>query len=325
MDINRHYLLGIDIGGTNLKAGIVSPQGELVAHTSRPTCLSGGWEGVVGQVEEAAKDLLWQGGLDWSAVKGLGVGVPGTVRLPEGQVLFAPNLKWERVPLLSTLAGRFPVPVRVDNDAHVAALGEYWRGAARGYKNVLLLTLGTGVGSALLLEGRVLRGRNGLGNEMGHMVVDPHGPPCGCGNRGCLEAFVAVPALQRLARDLLNTGKTSSLAQAGDWGVREIFAAAAAQDAVGQLVVASLVKHLAIGLANAVVLVDPEVILLGGGVSQGADVFLPSLREEVAMRVGRMAYRPPPILPAALGNRAGILGAAYLVRDEAGEDNETKN
>lgn len=325
MDISRQYLLGVDIGGTNLKAGLVSLQGELLARTSRPTYLVAGWEGVIDQIHEVAEELLRQGGLSWSALRGLGVGVPGTVRLPQGEVLFAPNLRWERVPLLSALAARFPVPVKVDNDAHVAALGEYWRGAAQGYRSVLLLTLGTGVGSAFLLEGRVLRGGNGLGSEMGHMVIDPHGPVCACGNRGCLEAFVAAPALERLARELRDASPPDSPDLSGAWGVREVLAAAAAGDAVGRQVVASLVEHLAIGLANAVVLIDPEVILLGGGVSQGAEVFLPALREEVAVRVGRMAYRPPPIMPAALGNWAGTLGAAYLVRGETGEEDEVKD
>lgn len=316
----RQYLVGVDIGGTNLKVGLVTPAGEVKAYTTRPTRLDGGWAGVVDQVEELVAALLQQQGLSLTAVGGLGVGVPGTVRLPQGEVLFAPNLKWENVPLLATLSTRLPVPVRLDNDAHVAALGEYWRGAGQGYGSVLLLTLGTGIGTAFLWRGRVFRGRAGLGSEMGHMVIDPAGPLCGCGNRGCLEALAAAPALERLAHRLLAAGLPSRLTCAGNWGVGEVFAAAAAGDEVGQKVVEEMVGHLAVGLANAVVLIDPEVIILGGGISGSADLFLPALSEEVARRVGRMAYPPPTIVPAALGNLAGILGAAYLVRGELGED-----
>jgi glucokinase len=264
-------------------------------------------------VEELAAQLLREEGLEWKQIGGVGVGVPGTVRLPEGEVLFAPNLRWKNVPLLATLVGRFPVPVRLDNDAHVAALGEYWRGAARGMRSLIMLTLGTGVGSALLLDGTIWRGLNGVGSEMGHMTLEPDGPPCGCGQRGCLEALVAAPALIRRAKEMVLSGTASILASMENWGVPEIFAAARNNDPVGSAVVAALVKYLAAGLANLVVTVDPEMIVLGGGVAAGVSAFLEDLRSEVEKRVSSMAYAAPPIRVAALGGLAGILGGVYLV------------
>ena len=318
--IEGKYLLGVDIGGRFLKAGMVRPDGVLLRTASRPTCLRQGYAGVVEQVCESAAALLAGAGLGWEAVAGVGVGVPGTVRLPQGEVVFAPNLGWERVPLAAALAAALPVPVRVDNDAHVAALGEYWLGAGRGFDRLLMITLGTGVGSALLIGGEISRGRSGLGSELGHMTVDPDGPVCGCGNRGCLEAFVGAGALEALARELAGSGRPTRLPAEGDWGIREILALAPEHDPVAEEVVGRLVYYLAVGLANAVVTLDPEVILLGGGVAEAAEVFLEDLRRETARRASGMAYPTPLILPAELGNRAGILGAAYLVRPEAGEE-----
>ncbi|MGB9885525.1 MAG: ROK family protein [Moorellales bacterium] len=307
------------MGGRFLKAGMVRSDGRLLRELSWPTRLEQGCQGVVQQVGMAAAELLRLEGRRWEEVAGVGVGVPGTVRLPEGEVLFAPNLGWTEVPFLAALRRELPVPVAVDNDAHVAALGEYWVGAGQGYRTVLMLTLGTGVGSAFLVEGKVHRGRSGLGSELGHMTVDPNGPRCGCGNRGCLEAFLGAGALEARARELLKSGKPSRLVPEGDWGIKEVMALAGEGDPVAAEVVAGLVGYLAMGLANAVVLVDPEVIIIGGGVAAAAGVFLEELRRETARRAAFMGYPSPLIVTAALGNRAGILGAAYLVSRGAGE------
>lgn len=315
--VSRTYFLGVDIGGTNLKAGLVSREGAIVSHISESTRLGGGWQDLVAQLELVLSRLLNQSGYNWEQILGLGVGVPGTVRLPEGMVLFSPNLDWHDVPLLDALQSRFPVKVGIDNDAHVAALGEYWFGAGRGSRRLLMLTLGTGIGSAYLVNGKVYRGRNGLGAEMGHMIVNPAGPLCGCGNHGCLEALVSGPALLKFARELYRDGTATKLSNASMWEIRDVIEAARDGDVLGRTVVHSLAENLSAGVANAVVLVDPDLVLLGGGIAEGASVFLDELKQRVSERVCHMAYKVPPIMPAAKGNLAGVLGAAHLI---AGRD-----
>ena len=315
--------VGVDVGGTKCLA-VVLDAGRITAEAKVPTPRRSGplldaIAALVLQVSGAVPPGTASGGA--TAAAAVGVGAPGLVDV-DGVLRFAPNLPGiVGLGLKAELEARLGVPVQADNDATCAAWGERQMGAARGLDEVLLVTLGTGIGGGIVSGGRIARGANGFAGEIGHMVVDPEGPVCLCGRQGCWERFASGSGLGRLGREAALGGRASrvrDLAGGDPDQVRgeHVTAAAAEGDAEALAVMERLAWWVALGLANLANAFDPRAFVLGGGLAEAGDVLLAPVRTAFAEVVGGYGHRPPvEIVPAALGQRAGAIGAACLAGD----------
>ena len=305
-------LLGIDLGGTSIKAGLVDKNGKILVRGQVPTGAGEGAAAVLGRIRDLARNLAGERGLALADLTGVGIGIPGSVDVEKGEVRLAPNLFWRDFPLREELAALLDLPVAVENDAHVAALGEMWQGAGRGFNSLLMITIGTGIGSALIIAGRVHHGVFGYGAEMGHLKMVCGGRQCHCGGHGCLETLASATAMVRSFREYLAAGHPSRLPDSPDLGAREILAAAARGDELATRVIDEAAYYLGTALANAVLLAGPEGIIIGGGPAQAGEVILAPIRKYMAAALGAWQLKPVPVLGAELGNDAGIIGAARL-------------
>lgn len=305
--------VGIDVGGTSIKFGLSDAAGTFHSQNQRPTP----------QGREALLDLLVAIVQDFQkaghAIAGAGVGTAGAVDFATGTVIgHSPNIPgWEGTPVAATLRRRLDLPVTVDNDANCMALAETLLGAGFGCQSVFFLTLGTGVGSAFVLHGKLWRGSHSLGGEFGHATVVKDGRPCACGQRGHLEAYASATALVQRTLELARRGLPSiyggvSDAAATALGSREIFEAAAAGDAAAACAVSETASYLACGIASAVNLLDPERVVLGGGMMLSESPFLATVANEVKGRVHVGLADLVEVVKAKLGNQAGWVGAALL-------------
>ena len=309
--------IGVDVGGTSTKAALVDRTGKILERTQRPTETQAGTKGIIEVVErliEAAPSL------DAETVA-VGIGAAGFVDAESGSVTFSPNLVYDDPQIADAVSSRSGLPTMVDNDANAAAWGERAFGTGKGSDHLALLTLGTGIGSGFIIEGRLLRGATGAAAELGHMVIDPDGPPCPCGLRGCFEQFASGSAIARSARAAVRDEPGSLVvAFAGD--IEQITAehvarAASEYDETATAVLRSAGKALGIGLSNVVNLFDPKLIVLGGGVVRAGEPLLGPARDELARRTNAQRRRPMRLDVTVLGNDAGILGAAALALDRA--------
>jgi glucokinase len=301
----------LDVGGTKVLGVAVDPRDprKIVAEGRVPT--PDGGDGLVDTLLDLAATLA-------PTASGIGVGVPGLVDR-SGTLHMGPHLRrMQEVPLARLLAERAGVPAVVDNDANCHAIGEQATGAAAGAADALVVTLGTGIGAGIITGGEVLRGANGFAGEPGHMVIDPSGPPCPCGKRGCWEQFASGSGLARLAREAAVEGRLDAavaLAGGDPSAVRgeHVTASARAGDVASQAVLDSLARWIALGLANLVNVLDPAIIVIGGGLVEAADLLLPEVRSRVSALVMAGEQRPVvSIVPAELGEHAGAIGAALL-------------
>ena len=312
-------VLGIDIGGTGTKAAAVTRQGEVVARAERPTDGQAGTKSII----SVAEDLLSRAkDLDLS-IAAVGVGAAGFVDAATGSVTFSPNLVYDDPQVAEALRGRVGLPVVVDNDANAAAWGERTFGCAKGCNDVSLVTLGTGIGSGFVAGGSLVRGSTGAGAELGHTIVDPQGPQCGCGLRGCLEQFASGKAIARMAKEGVASEPNSvivSIAGSVEAIRAEHVARAARQnDETARDVLQRAGRSLGIGLSNVANLFDPDVIVLGGGLIRCGEPYLGPARDQLFKMSTEQHRRPIRVEVTALGHDAGILGAAALAFDlEAG-------
>lgn len=308
--------IGLDVGGTKILGVAVDPDrpGDLLAEERIPTPEGGA--GLVDALVELMGSLTAAG-----APASVGVGVPGLVDRA-GRLHMGPHLRRvQDLPLASLLGARTGLPAAVDNDANCHALAERACGAAAGHEEALVVTLGTGIGAGIITGGRLLRGATGFAGEPGHMIVDPSGPPCPCGKRGCWERFASGTGLGRLARDAAAGGQLDAavdLAGGDPEAVRgeHVTAAARAGDAQALDVLGHLAHWIALGLANLVNILDPSVVVIGGGLVDAADLLLPEVRARFGHLVMAGDQRPElPIVAAALGGKAGAIGAAVLAAE----------
>ncbi|HEV3472582.1 MAG TPA: ROK family protein [Actinomycetota bacterium] len=312
MTPTRSAAIGVDVGGTTTKAGIVSASGELITRTERPTDPSAGTKGIIAVLE----DLLARSG-DVS-ISAVGVGAAGFVG--EESVVFSPNLTYDDPHIVQALRSRFDLPAVVDNDANAAAWGEFRFGAARGAMDLVLLNLGTGVGSGIIVDGALLRGHSGTAGELGHTVVDPDGPLCPCGLRGCVEQFVSGGAISRAARAAIESDPDSTLlAFAGtpeEITAEHVGRAAREYDESSRSVLRTAGTMLGIALSNVANVFDPEVIVLAGGVTAIGEPLLGPARDELVRSMSAQRRRPMRLDVSTLGTDVGILGAAALALDK---------
>ena len=306
---------GIDIGGTAVKLGIVDETGKVLCKGEQSVNFDGYQTPVLDTVRKAAKEFLTAQAIPVENLSGIGVSATGQIDSRKGIVAGTcgnfPN--YIGSPIKAALEQDFGLPVTVANDANCMTLGEVWVGGAQGYTDVIGVTLGTGVGGGLVIGGKIFSGHRTLGGEFGHMCIAMDGEACSCGERGCWEAYASATALIRQARAAAAAHPESALARTDKLDGRSIYAAAAAGDAAACAVTARYAEYVGIGLVNLMNALFPEVILLGGGVAGAGEALLAPVREYAAAHFFvRDAALLPPILPAALGNDAGIIGAAAL-------------
>ena len=309
--------IGIDVGGTGVQLGVVDEQGHIVEKGSIPTRLADGWEKQIADMAQCALETLARSGRTLDEVKAVGVGVPGIADQKTGEVIFCTNLSWHNVPFRQAFQRVMDKPVYIDNDATVAGLAESVAGVSAGTSSSVFITLGTGVGGGIVLGGKVWSGFHGTGSEIGHMILELDGEPCTCGNKGCLERYCSATAVIRMAREQLANHPDSAIMAScgGDTAkvnAKMVFDAAREGDAVGLKVFRRYVRYLAQAIANIANFLDPEVIVLGGGVSKAGDFLLDAVRAEVP---NYCLYKDLPysrIELARLGPDAGIIGAAML-------------
>jgi glucokinase len=329
MSRSGRVAIGVDLGGTTIKALAVTEDGKIVERASRSTEVSAGQARVVQNLAAVIDDLERQVGRPSAAAsapgggfgveRSIGIGVPGVLDVKQGRVIASPNFPgWENFPLRDRLEAATGRPVVVENDANAAAIGEQWMGAARGIRDFLFITIGTGVGGGLVLDGQLWRGPSGRAGEFGHLKVVADGEPCGCGSRGCLESYANAAALVRFAREAMAKNPSSRLWAAertrGDALDPAVIAdAAAAGDEAARSVYRRLAVYLSMGIADVVHLLDLHQFIIGGGISEAFPLFAPCVRTEVAARVYGLPADAVQILSAQCGNDAGSLGMARLV------------
>ena len=307
------YRIGIDLGGTNIAVGVVNEKYEIVAHHSVPTGASRPAAEVIGDMGDAVEAVLVKAGVSIDQCESMGIGSPGNCDSERGVVARAYNLGWFDVPVCDMLQERFGIPVRLSNDANCAALAETVAGAAVGCENMVLITLGTGVGGGIIIDGKIYAGMRSAGAELGHMLLVLDGEPCTCGRRGCWETYASATALIRQAKKAAAEHPESLLAQAGEITGLAVFQAADRGDSVAQAVIDRYCVYVAAGFTDLVNSLAPEMLLLGGGISRQGERILAPIREYVANNCfGQKDGAIPVIRAAALGNEAGIIGAAAL-------------
>lgn len=312
--------IGLDVGGTSMKAGVVDDAGTPHSNISLPTEPEKGQVHGLATMCAAIRLAAEQAGLKISDISGIGVATPGTMDLAAGVMLEPPNMKpWRNVPVRRHIADEFGLPTAFQNDANAAALGEYWAGAGRGVRSLVFFTLGTGVGGGIIIEGKVLEGEHSHGAELGHMKIEMTNPrECGCGKRGCLEAYASATAVVKRAEEALSAGTLSVLSRwpIGDDGLtaRDVFDAADQGDALSRKLVDETAFYLAVGASNAMHTIDPEVVVFGGGMIAAGELFLQTIRKYVAQLAFPVPAERTEIRYAQLGSDAGFIGAAACAR-----------
>jgi len=305
--MTKRYV-GIDLGGTNLKLGLVSAEGELLRRHSTPTEAAEGPAHVLARMADAVRQLAEEAGLALQDVAAVGVGVPGPLDSEAGVVHFTPNLAgWINVPVRGTLQDALGRTVVVENDANAAAYGEFRVGAGRQIQSMFVLTLGTGVGGGIIQDGRLLRGASDTGAELGHVIVQYGGRLCGCGNRGCLEAYASATAVvDRFRRD----ATVSELARRDRLEAKDVFEAAADGDKAAARIVSETAEYLAVGITSVLHALNPEMVVLTGGMMGAGEAFLEEIRCHVRALAFPSAWEACQVRASTLGGDAGILGSA---------------
>ncbi len=314
------YRLGVDVGGTFIKAGVVDESYAILHKVSVPTGGGAGYQDVVANIAHAAELAANEAGLEAKDFVSVGIGIPGLMNPRTGVVISAPNLNgWHDVPFLEAIQKLLPIPVYVGNDANCAVVGETLAGAAKGCENVVMLTLGTGVGGGIITDGRLFTGGHGLGAELGHMALQMDGTVCGCGMKGCIEAYCSVTALVKQTLRAMEADPDSAMhgyaKEAGLVDGRTAFECSKQGDKAAMAVVENYCKYLANAIGSLVTLFRPDVVLIGGGLSNQRAYLMDKLNALVPRFVfASDIIGQPPVVRATLGNDAGTIGAAYLDR-----------
>lgn len=309
------YFMGIDVGGTSIKGLIVDENGKIISENFVPLRTD---EDLADNIEELADNLVQTTGIVFSKISGIGVCCPGLIDTTTGTVVFAGNLKLKDYPLKKLLAEKFRIRVEVCNDGNAAALGEAKFGAGKGYKNSIMVTLGTGVGGGIVLDGKLFEGNKGAGTEVGHMVIEKGGYHCTCGRRGCFEVYCSARALTNRTKWAMEEDTGSEMWKTYNYETADGRTAFEYMDTdrTAKQVVDWYVSHLACGIANLANIFRPEIVMIGGGVAaQGSRLTAPLQKLVDKELFGGVEFAPVKIECASLGNRAGAYGAAALLMD----------
>lgn len=310
--------LGCDLGGTNIKAGLVNIEsGEILHVRSTPTLAHEGHDAVISRMGDFMQKLIDESGIDPREIRGIGTSAPGVLDLDNGVVLFLPNLpgQWRKVPLSEPLRARLGKPVTLLNDVRAITFGEWKFGAGRGVDTIAVFAIGTGVGGGLVISGKLHLGIGGTGAELGHQIIDFNGPKCGCGSYGCLEAMASGPALAALGIKAVKQGKTTTIGERVGFDLnkitpRVIAEAARDGDQIAREIYDQVGTYIGYAAANVCVSIGPRRIVIGGGVGQAGDLLLEPIRRTLKERVFVMPVDQVEVVPAELGTDAGIIGMA---------------
>ncbi|MES2179602.1 MAG: ROK family protein [Gemmatimonadota bacterium] len=327
MTDREQFIVGVDLGGTNIAAGAMSVDGtKHLAMRSIPTNASVGDEGVAeriaGVVQSVILETIEKTGASSRDFIGIGIGAPGPLDRERGIVLVAPNLGWKDFPLRDRIQDRLNLPATLDNDANCATFGEWWQGAARGGRNVVGLTIGTGIGGGLILDGALYHGSSDMAGEIGHTTIDLNGRHCKCGNYGCLEAYASASAIATRAREVLVRDEMGSIipllvnGKVEDITAAIVYEAARQGDQVASEIVRDTAKYLGAGVANLLNVFNPDIVVLAGGVAAAGDALFVPLRVEVRRRAFSPAVRAVKIIPGELLGTAGVVGAVASFKQQ---------
>jgi glucokinase len=305
------------LGGTNIAVGVVDDNYQIVGRAKCKTALPRPAEEIVADMVKTAFEAVKDANLTMEDIHSVGVGCPGTCNGDTGIVEYSNNLKFDKLPLTEMMTKGLGKPVFVDNDANVAALGEAVAGAAKGVQTCVCITLGTGVGGGIIIDGKIYSGSNFAGAELGHTVIVVDGEPCNCGRNGCWEAYASATALIRQTTRAIEANPDSQMAKmaAGNVSGRTAFDAMRAGCPVGKQVVDTYIRYIASGLINVINIFQPEVLCIGGGICNEGETLMAPLREQIeAERYSKYSAKQTRLCVASLGNDAGIIGAAALIR-----------
>ena len=309
--------IGIDVGGTNVKIALVSDKGKIIYSNSIPTRAEMGYEYTINSMKDAIRDLLKETKMKAEDIEGMGFGFPGQIDCKKGIVRLAPNIPgWVNVPIASIMEKEFGITTRVDNDVRTAALGELNYGAGVGCENLVCITVGTGIGSGLVINGKLVRGADNAAGEIGHIKLNMQGGPlCGCGDRGCLEAYASGPSIVAMAEEYIKGGKSTKYRELANPDITPYIVAVAAKegDPVAKQIFRIMGEYIGMGLTSVVNLLNPEKIIIGGGVADAGDILLDPIRETIAKRAMTI-QKNVQVVPAQLGNTAGVIGASLLIK-----------
>jgi glucokinase len=305
-------IVGVDLGGTNIKAGLVSQDGKVLYRTKIATEGKQGPEKVADRIAKVALDCAGHATGGKKNVLGVGIGSPGPLDMKNGVVVVAPNLPgWVNIPLRSMIEKRTGLPCTLENDANAAGLAEQWVGAGKGSDSVVIFTLGTGIGGGIVLNGKVWHGFSDVAGEIGHMSIHPDSPDCNCGSKGCIEAYASATAMVRRMRETIAKGVKTSLAEKKDsLTSKDIYEAALAGDEAACENMRMTGFYLGVAIVNILHVLNPEVVVMSGGVAAAGDLLMKPIKEVVETRAMEACRKGVKICWAVLGDDAGVIGAA---------------
>ena len=317
----KKYVIGVDLGGTKISTAVSTLDGEILKQTVVATKAEEGEEPVLSRIIGTISEVLVGADISKDEVEAIGIGSPGPLDAKKGVIITTPNLPFKNYNVVQPIKDKFGIPVYLDNDANVADIGEYMFGAGKGTKNIVYFTVSTGVGGGAVLNGQAYRGNTSNALEIGHMTVDAHGPRCNCGNIGCLEAISSGTAIGKKGREAAATKVETSLKNYDNITSYEVFKEAKNGDAVAKEIVDNAMNYLGIGVANAITIFDPEMVIIGGGVSKVGDILFDTVRKVVNKRCFKSMADACKIVPAGLGTDAGVVGAVALAILESNNKN----
>lgn len=308
----KNYVIGVDLGGTKISTALSTLDGKILSQTVVPTDAAEGEVPVLNRVIGTIQDVLVASQITSDEVEAIGIGSPGPLDAKKGVIITTPNLPFKNYNLVDPIKLKFDIPVYLDNDANVAAIGEFMFGAGKGKKNIVYFTVSTGVGGGAVLNGQAYRGNTSNALEIGHITVNPNGPRCNCGNVGCLEAIASGTAIGKSGRDAVLSKVETSLRNYEKITSYEVFKEAEKGDEVAKEIIENAMNYLGIGVANAISIFDPEMVIIGGGVASAGDIVFDSVRKVVNKRCFKSMAESCEIVPAGLGVDAGVVGAVAL-------------
>lgn len=320
MEMAEKWLVGVDIGGTTIKLAFISEAGEIMTKWEIDTDKSNNGQQIPTDIAKAIQTKLIELDQQKEKLIGIGIGAPGPVNFHDGSIEVAVNLGWKNFPLKALLEQELGLPVVVDNDANLAALGEMWKGAGEGANDLIFVTLGTGVGGGIISSGKIVHGINGAGGEIGHVTsVIEGGAPCNCGKKGCLETIASATGIARLAVEAITSTETPSQLrelynEQKNLTAKQVLDAAREEDELATKVIDQVTLHLGLALANLSNGLNPEKIVIGGGVSKAGDTILQPVKEQFARFAFPRVLDGVEITIATIGNDAGVIGGAWLAK-----------
>ncbi|MFL0196407.1 ROK family protein [Clostridium sp. WILCCON 0269] len=311
-DLKERYVIGVDLGGTKICTALVNFQGKIICKHTLPTKAELGEKHILSSIIEAVEKVIYCG-VSGEKIVCMGIGAPGPLDIDKGQIIYTPNLPFKNFDIVTPLKNRFKIPVFLDNDGNAAAMGEYMFGAGKGTENMVFITVSTGIGGGAILNGHIYRGNTKNALEIGHMTLERDGPLCNCGNFGCAEVLASGTAIAREARLAVKKGYNTSLSLYKHITSKEVFKEANLGDSIAEDILNTALNYLGICVANVITCLDPEVVVIGGGVSKAGEIVFEKIKEVVRKRCFKVVSDNTKILPAFLKTDAGVIGAAALV------------